>query len=440
MPRLNILYIHSHDTGRYVQPYGHAIATPNIQRLAEQGALFRQAFCANPTCSPSRSALLTGTWPHNNGMIGLAHRGFALNDPAQHLAHVLRETDYDTAMVGQQHLGHYVNGYEQTRELGYDNVLTCEEMNDDSVSRLAEQFIRQSHDRPFFLSVGYSKTHRSFPNPPDPADDARYTLPPAPLPDTPEIRADMAGFKTSARQLDQQMGRVFAALDAAHLADHTLILCTTDHGIAFPLMKCSLTDHGIGVMLIARGPGGFTGGKVIDAMVSQLDIFPTLCELLRITPPPWLAGQSILPLMRGQVDQVHDEIFAEVNFHAAYEPQRCVRTARWKYIRRYDPRSGPVLSNCDDSPSKDVLLRQGWANRPLPAESLYDLTFDPQETNNLADQPQMAGVLQDMRDRLDAWMRRTHDPLLHGPLPLPPGARVNQRDQPSASGPESDVI
>ncbi len=76
----NILYLHSHDTGRYVQPYGHAIPTPNIQRLAEQGVLFRKAFCAAPTCSASRACLLTGQYAHSNGMLGLAHRGFSLRD------------------------------------------------------------------------------------------------------------------------------------------------------------------------------------------------------------------------------------------------------------------------------------------------------------------------------------------------------------------------
>src|SRR5579859_5732051 len=82
---LNIVYIHSHDSGRYLQPYGHAVPTPNIQRLASEGMLFRRAFSAAPTCSPSRSALLTGQCPHQNGMLGLAHRGFALNDYRKHI-------------------------------------------------------------------------------------------------------------------------------------------------------------------------------------------------------------------------------------------------------------------------------------------------------------------------------------------------------------------
>ena len=122
MVRPNILYIHSHDTGRYIQPYGHAVETPNLQHLAEQGVLFRQAFCANPTCSPSRAALLTGRWPHNNGMIGLAHRGSRLNDYSQHLARFLKTQGYETALAGVQHEAHG-----DLKVLGYDHLLDREQ-------------------------------------------------------------------------------------------------------------------------------------------------------------------------------------------------------------------------------------------------------------------------------------------------------------------------
>ena len=101
----NILYLHSHDTGRYIQPYGYAVPTPHIQKLAEEGILFRQAYCAAPTCSPSRASLLTGQCPHSNGMLGLAHRGFALNDYHRHILHTLRPAGYFSAEVGTQAIG-----------------------------------------------------------------------------------------------------------------------------------------------------------------------------------------------------------------------------------------------------------------------------------------------------------------------------------------------
>ena len=419
MNRPNILYLHSHDTGRYIQSYGHAVPTPNLQRLAEQGVLFRQAFCAAPTCSPSRAALLTGQCAHSSGMIGLAHRGFRLHDYRQHLVHTLRSAGYHSTLIGVQHVA------PDTSMIGYDQVIPLPSHRAEHVAPAAVDFLRNAAAaQPFFLSIGFIETHRVFPEP-GPQDDPRYTLPPVPLPDTPDTRADMAAFHASARMLDWGMGVVLEALEANGLAENTLVICTTDHGIAFPGIKCNLTDHGIGVMLIMRGPGGFTGGSVCDALISQVDIYPTLCELLAIDPPTWLQGHSFLPVIRGETTEVRDELYAEVTYHAAYEPQRAVRTHRWKYIRRFGGRQTPVLPNCDDSPSKDVWLAQGWRTRQVPAEQLYDLTFDPQETCNLTDNPTHTAVLEEMRGRLLAWMQATDDPLLDGPVPAPRGAQVN---------------
>ncbi len=414
----NVLYIHSHDTGRYVQPYGHAVSTPNIQRLAEEGVLFRQAFCAGPTCSPSRAALLTGQMPHSNGMVGLASLGFSLHDYEQHIVHTLRGAGYRSALAGVQHVA------KPADRIGYDEVLTTDPRE---AAAAATAFLSNAPAHPFFLAVGFSQTHRKFPEP-GRGNDPRYCLPPAPLPDTPETRRDMAGFKTSARQLDDQIGAVLDALDSNGLAANTLVVCTTDHGLAFPAMKCNLTDHGIGVMLIMRGPGGFVGGQVVDAMVSHLDVFPTICELAGANAPSWLQGQSIAPLVRGEAEQIHDAIFAEINYHDAYDPQRCVRTRRWKYIRRFSDRGRPLMPNCDNSISKDLWIEHGWRDRKLAQEELYDLMFDPNEAHNLAADPAAADTLAEMRGRLQQWMEATDDPLLDGPIPAPEGAVVSDPD------------
>jgi N-sulfoglucosamine sulfohydrolase len=221
------------------------------------------------------------------------------------------------------------------------------------------------------------------------------------------------------------VGEVLAALDATGLAANTLVISTTDHGIAFPAMKCNLTDGGIGVHLVMRGPGVFTGGKVCDAMISHLDVFPTICELLEIPPPDWLQGRSFLPVLRGKVAEINDAVYAEVNYHASYEPKRAVRTKRWKYIRHFDGRLHPVLPNCDDGLSKTYWVENGWAQQPVAPEELYDLIFDPNERYNLAGDPSSREVLREMRNRLDAWMHSTNDPLLQGPVKAPPGAQVN---------------
>ena len=414
----NILYLHSHDTGRYVQPYGHAVSTPNIQRLAEGGVLFRQAFCANPTCSPSRASLLTGKWAHSCGMLGLVNRGFSMSDYGQHIVHTLRDgVGYHSVLGGLQHVA------PDPAQIGYDRILEGERSPEEVVSRTVD-FLKDAPSQPFFLDVGFFMTHRGFPEP-GPAEDPRYCLPPAPIPDTPENRYDMAAYKASARILDNSIGAVLDALDENGLAENTLVICTTDHGLAFPSMKCHLTDHGIGVMLIMRGPGGFTGGKVCDAMVSHIDVLPTICDLLDIAVPEGVQGSSMMPLIRGEVEAIHDEIFAEVNYHAAYEPQRAVRTQRWKYIRRYSDLQKPVLPNCDVGPTKDVWMQHGWQDQYVAPEQLYDLIFDPNEAHNLIDNSAVTPVLDDMRHRLDGWMNETDDPLLRGPVPPDPGAQLN---------------
>ncbi|MFO7871239.1 MAG: sulfatase [Kiritimatiellia bacterium] len=426
----NILYIHSHDTGRYIQPYGYAVPTPNLQKLAEEGVLFRRNFCANPTCSPSRAAMLTGTYPHQTGMWGLAHRGWDMNDYGEHIIHTLKKAGYRTALSGIQHIVHH----NRTDEIGYDEVLIPPGAAGSPELAASSWLHRQKKaEQPFFLSVGFGETHRAFPgdgwtvNP-------NYLMPPSPIPDTRSTREDMAGFITWAGVLDRKMGVVFNTLRDAGLWDNTLIICTTDHGIAFPRMKCNLTDPGIGVMLIMHGPGGYTGGRAVDALVSHLDIFPTICDAAGIEAPKRCTGSSIRPLVTGQADSIRDEIHAEVNYHACYEPMRCVRTDRYKYIRRYSDRDKPVLPNCDQSPSKDLIMEAGWY--PVEREMLYDTILDPHETGNLAGKPEAEEVLADMQKRMARWQEETDDPILKGPLPAAPEAVFND---PDAVSPQSEM-
>ena len=419
--RPNILYIHSHDTGRYVQPYGYEVPTPNLQRLAAEGVLFRRAFDAAPTCSPSRASLLTGQCAHSSGMLGLAHRGFSLNDYKQHILHTLRANGYRSALIGVQHIA------KNPRIIGYDEIAETHGTHVAQVAPAAVQFLRNTPKQPFFLDIGFFETHREF-HEPGPNEDERFCQPPAPVPDTPRTRRDMAAFKASARVMDEGVGDVLRALEASGLAQNTLVISTTDHGIAFPAMKCNLTDHGTGVMLMMRGPGGFSGGKISNAMVSQIDLFPTICDLLNIERPQWLQGTSMMPLIKSEKQEINEETFAEVNYHAAYEPKRAVRTNRWKYIKHFGGRRTPVLPNCDDSLSKDVWLDNGWRNRLVPEEQLYDLIFDPNETRNLAGEPSIRSMVEEMRGRLDRWMHGTHDPLLNGPVKAPSGAEFNDPD------------
>lgn len=414
----NILYLHSHDSGRYLRPYGHSVPTPNLMRIAKSGILFRNMYCAAPTCSASRSALLTGQSPHAAGMNGLAHLGWSLHDYKQHMLHTLRSAKgYYTVLAGLQHIA------TDPKKIGFDEVLTDKNQHAAHVADHAVAWLNKSPRTPFFMDCGFFETHREFPKPTDNAD---YILPPAPLPDNPSTRYDMAGFHQSARDMDNAVGRVLDALEKNGLIENTIIISTTDHGIAFPDMKAHLRDGGIGVSFMMRGPGIFSKPGVCDALLSQIDVFPTLCEHLDIARPPWLTGTSFLPVLRNEKSEVNDVIFSEVTYHAAYEPKRCARTQRYKYIRRFDGRTRAVLPNCDDGPSKTYWMKQGWKERPLyEEEELYDLDFDPLEHHNLANDPKYRQIHDQLRERLANWMKSTNDPLLKGPVPVPAGGRTS---------------
>lgn len=429
---MNIVYMHTHDTGRYIQPYGHAVPTPNLMELAREGTLFRKAFCVAPTCTPSRSGLLTGMMPHSNGLWGLTHRGFSLRDPGRHLAHFLAGNGYETALCGIQHEAL------DPGTLGYQRILGSQDyaMNDfkrdwiqfdtGNAGHVAD-FLHERHEKPFFLAFGMFNTHRDYPVLPEAPSDG-YVMPPAPLTDNAGNRHDWAEFINSAKIADDCVGTVMKALRDSGLDKNTLVLFTTDHGPALPEMKQTLYDFGIGVSFILKYPGNPMAGAVSDALVSHLDFFPTVCDMLGLAAPGDLDGVSLLPLLQGDIPEVRDAVFAENSFHVTYDPTRCVRTERFKYIRRYTRYPYGMPSNTDGSPDKQMRLENGFYDRVQDKEKLYDLYFDPCERVNLADAPELAETKRELADRLDAWMQRTGDPLLEGTMIPPTGAKVQYPD------------
>ena len=427
----NIIFMHSHNTGQFVQPYGHAIPAPNLQRLAEEGIMFRRAFAAAPTCSPSRAAFLSGMAPHSCGMMGLAHRGFPMADYDLHMARVMKTGGYLTASAGVEHTS------KERATVGYDRILSNDDTNYPELldnlgaANAVVEFLHEEHEQPFFISMGLNETHRPFPkaDPANyPAEDARFTQPVPPFPDTPTTRADAADLKAAVRVMDKSYGAVLDALDETGLAENTLLFCFSDHGLQFPQHMCNLTDRGLIVYLIIRGPD-FRGGRVLDQMVSLIDLAPTAYRAAQIEIPETVQGSPLQPLVAGEVDAVHGAIFGEVTYHASYEPMRCARTERYKYIRRYDNRDALVLPNVDDTPSKQFLLNHQWTDLPREQEMLYDLIFDPHEMNNLLEDPAHRDTLADMRSRLDNWMQVTNDPILEsGFVSAPTGSEFNDVD------------
>lgn len=440
----NVVLIHTHDTGRYIGPNGYDIETPTLSRLADEGIRFRNAFCAAPTCSPSRAALMTGQCPHSNGMLGLAHRGFSLDDYGRHIATYLGERGIETVLAGLQHEARQeaVDDGDLARDvLGYDTVLAGDRTSvdgpdwatdDGTAQDLATAagtaaFLRErdADADPFFLSVGLFNSHKPMPLDQTVINPDRVQ-PPAPLPDVEPVREEMAAFHLLVRYVDRCVETVLDGLADSGLRDDTLVVFTTDHGIPFPYMKCTLRDDGIGVSLLACFPDGYRAGETEDALVSTMDLYPTFCEYLDVPVPEWVEAVSQMPVVTGERDSVREQVVAEVNYHSAYEPMRCVRTDRYKYIRRFDTQHTRVVeANIDDGPSKRFLVDHGLREREPPREALYDLYHDPNEQDNLAADSARQDVREAMVDRLEVWMERTEDPLLEGAVPAPPGADVD---------------
>jgi arylsulfatase A-like enzyme len=417
MPTPNILLFITHDTGRHLGSYGRGVATPNLDRLAREGVLFEQCFCAAPQCSPSRAGLITGRMPHNHGLIGLTHRGFRLREDVPTLPQLVQKAGYSTYLFGHQHEspdGHAL-GY-QTIKVGQKPPFSCL-----TVTPLVIEFLAQRPPEPFFAVVGVTETHRPYPATEGPLDAVKV---PAYLPDEAMVRRDVANLNGLVERADGSIGRILRALDETDLAENTLFIYTTDHGIAFPGAKATLFDPGIEIALIARWPGGFLGGQRIPGTVSNIDILPTLLSLWEQPIPEGVEGVNLAPLVLGEAGQVREHLFVEQTFHAAYDPVRGVRTERYKYIRSFEKRPYSFPPNVDPGPTKDFLRDRGYFERQRPQELLFDLQADPLEQRNLVDDPACADVLVALRDQVLRKMREDDDLLLHGPAPVPPGAYV----------------
>ena len=198
------------------------------------------------------------------------------------------------------------------------------------------------------------------------------------------------------------------SLDASAQWENTIMLFTTDHGMPFPGMKCTLSDQGTGIAFIMHYPGNPSDGKSCDALVSHIDVFPTFCEIMNLPKPDWLQGVSLLPVFKNTEEQVREEVFSEISFHAAYEPVRSVRTKRYKLIKRYDLDQSPVPANSDGCSAKnDLIEARYYSNIELDQISLFDMKIDPLEKINLAKNSLYKEIFDVMNLKLHRWMKET---------------------------------
>jgi N-sulfoglucosamine sulfohydrolase len=429
----NVLLIISDDQGRDLGAYGAEVHTPNIDALAGRGTLFTEAFATVSSCSPSRSVIYSGLYSHANGMYGLAHdvHNQHFMPGVRTLPHLLKAAGYATALVGKKHIL-------PDSALPFDAELAPEQAGNRDVAFMASEmkrFLTTTKARPFFIIVGFSDPHRApqnFGNTQTWRQVTRATYDPAKvrvpahLPDLPEVRKDLAEYYESVSRLDSGVGLLLDAIRSTGNTDTTLVIYLSDNGRPFPRAKTTLYDAGIHLPLVISSPTQRQRGVRNNAMVSWIDIAPTILDWARATGPKEypLSGRSLLPILETQHSQGWDRIFASHGFHEVnqYYPMRAVRTRDYKYIVNLAhelpfPIAGDVASSpswravmAEKSPLLGALTLRAFLHRPH--EELYDLTKDRDEMNNLANDPAYRGTLNNLRKELDQFRRATRDPWL----------------------------
>jgi arylsulfatase A-like enzyme len=408
----NVLIVHWHDLGRYLGAYGHTdVASPRLDRLAAEGILFTRAHATAPLCSPSRGSLFTGRYPQSNGLIGLAHHGWEYRAGVRTLPHVLAESGWYSALFGMQHETSY------PKRLGFDEYDVSNSYCEYVVAKAAEwlrESARPCSGQPFLLTAGFFETHRPYPHDRyQPADSAAVN-PPDYLPDTPEVRQDLADFYGSITKADAAVGELLDTLAETGLDANTWVVFVTDHGAAFPRAKSTLYEAGTGIAMIIRPPTerGLTP-LVYDELFSGVDLVPTLLELLGLDVPADIDGVShahAITKPDAHAEPVRDHVYTTKTYHDSFDPIRAIRTKEYSYIENFARR--PLLDlplDIEDSPSGRAVATS--ADGPRPQRELYDLRADPTETTNLlaGDDAGMAAVAADLAVRLHDWLQRTGD-------------------------------
>ena len=430
----SVLLIIADDQGLDLGAYGNRVLkTPNLDQLAARGTLFTSAFATVSSCSPSRSVIYTGRYSHSNGMYGLAHdvHNQHLLSSVRTLPQLLKAEGYRTALVGKKHIL-------PDDALPFDEELAPERPGNRDVAFIASEarkFIGKNADRPFLLVVGYSDPHRAeqnfgntraWPGVERETYDPAKVVVPAHLPDLPEVRRDLADYYESVSRLDSGIGMLLDALRQTGHSSDTLVIYLSDNGRAFPGAKTTLYDEGIHLPLIVWSPMQSKHGVRNDAMVSWVDIVPTILDWARVAKTQPLPGRSILPILEQSDPPGWDRVFASHNFHEIqqYYPMRALRTRQYKYILNLaaplefpiagDIAASPTWRTIEARPAVGLGLRTTQAFLHRPPEELYDLGKDPAEVRNVAADPAYRAVLERMRAQLMKFRADTKDPWLPG--------------------------
>jgi N-sulfoglucosamine sulfohydrolase len=429
----NILFILADDWSYpYAGFYGDkSVRTPNLDQLAKEGVVFNNAFCAAPTCSPSRSAILTGKYPHR---LGEAVNLVGKFDTAETTYHeVLQQNGYAVAFERKGW------GPGQFEKMGFKEN-PCGKQQD--FYRFVDSI---PTNQSFCFWFGTNDPHRGFEvgsGTRQGIDSSKIDLPKF-LPDNPIVRGDVGDYLAEIERIDREVGQMIAKLKEKGLYENTIIVVTGDNGMPFPHAKANLYDYGTRVPLLIFYPKQFPKSQP-ETMVNLIDIAPTFLDMAGLKMPKAIDGKSLVPILRGSSQTHRDLVFLERERHCLCRkegndlpgyPMRAVRDKQFLYIQNLRPNRTPAgdatiqgtpseYGDVDGGPTKAYLidnatkpeLRQylKYAFDKRPFEELYDVSKDPYNLVNIAEQPTYSPIKKAMQKKLEDWMVETNDPRQKG--------------------------
>ncbi|TWU64719.1 Choline-sulfatase [Crateriforma conspicua] len=401
------------------------VQTPALDELAEQSMQFHRMYVASPTCAPSRGALLSGLMPFRNG----AEPNHSLvRDDVKQLPRYFKDLGYQVASFGKITHG-------KDKRAGFD--VDDRRFSFENTQMVDEFLANRKGIQPLLMMVGIKDPHVPWPDTPDSNCDPAKLTPHQQLIDTPQTRFHLARYYSDVQRMDQQLAAVLRATKQ-HLGSDTIVIFTSDHGAQLPFGKWNNYDYSLRVPFLVHWPGVTKAGVKSNALISFVDILPTLIEIAGGKPPSagfgsgQIDGRSFADLLRGQTDQHRETVFS-TNSSAAHHtyPLRSVRTRRFRYVMNVVPEWN-FTTQTDHNPSAEGhAMWKSWIAKAKsdpevaqklreyhrrPAEELYDLESDPSEQRNLAADPGYEAVKRRHRRLLNQWIRQSGDTLQrHGP-------------------------
>jgi N-sulfoglucosamine sulfohydrolase len=428
--RPNILLIVSEDNGPDLGCYGNTeVHTPHLDRMAQEGIKFSNAYVTYSVCSPSRGTIFTGLYPHQNGQIGLATHKYRMYDGIKTLPKYLGELGYRTANLGKLHVNPESAIPFDYRGMKGSNFA---KKNMRGYAEHAEKFITAS-DKPFYLQVNFPDAHfpvqRQVEGLPSITIDKEDIDGPLPFvgADSDYLRKYTANYYNCMNRLDEAVGMLLESLKATGKADNTIIIYLSDHGAQFSRGKCSNYEAALKVPFIVKWPGKVKQGEVREEFISAIDLLPTFIDLAGGAIPEDLPGKSLLPLLDKPQREWRKYIFAGGAGCTSrmHYPRRSVRNERFKLVLNlnhgvenpkfgfYARRSGHFKAGTipEEIERSAPEIRQAYATWKNPGEyELYDLQEDPHEFCNLAADERYTAVLNTLKSALRQWQADTRDP------------------------------